>query len=95
MIDVKTTLITIIHRHIPDCQIMLFGSRSRGTNRDGADYDIAVDAGYKIPREVMLHITSDIEESNIHVHVDVVDLHGVSIEFAQAIREDLVSWTKI
>lgn len=94
MFDTKTTLITIIHRHLPGCQIMLFGSRARRTNKDGADYDIALDAGYAIPRQVMVHITSDIEESRVPVHVDVVDLNNISEEFAQAIKKDLVPWTK-
>ncbi|MDQ5890417.1 MAG: uncharacterized protein QG604_291 [Candidatus Dependentiae bacterium] len=94
MIDIKQTLIEIIHKHAPGCKIFLFGSRARGTHREGADYDIAIDAGEKLSNEVMLNIAGDIDESDIYVNVDVVDLHGVSEKFLAVIREDLVPWTK-
>lgn len=62
--------------------------------RNGADYDIAIDAGEKIAREKMLKIASDIDDSNIHVFVDVVDLHNVSEDFKNSITKDLVEWTQ-
>ncbi len=71
---------------------MLFGSRARKTQTSGADYDIAIDNGHKIPSTTMLHISSDIEDSNIPVHVDVIDLHNVSEKFLACIKEDLITW---
>ena len=94
MIDVKETIIKIVHKHVPDCRIFLFGSRARGTHKEGADYDIALDTGTKIPRETMLKISGDIDESNIPVFVDVVDLNRISPTFFESIKEDLVLWTK-
>ncbi|MDQ5940481.1 MAG: uncharacterized protein QG632_207 [Candidatus Dependentiae bacterium] len=94
MIDVREELTRIIHKYLPGCKIMLFGSRARGTQQDGADYDIAIDAGKKILSEVMYKITSDIEESNVYVHVDVVDVHGVTPEFLAVIEKDWVIWKK-
>ena len=92
IVDIKTELISIIHKHLPGCKIMLFGSRARGTQASGADYDIAVDAGEKVPSITMLHISCDIEDSNIPVHVDVVDLQAVSDKFLACIKEDLITW---
>lgn len=91
-IDIKTELINIIHKHLPGCKIMLFGSRARKTNRDGADYDIALDMGKKIPFTIMLHIENDIEESNIPVFVDVVDIHAVAKQFLFHITKDCILW---
>ncbi|MBM3892975.1 nucleotidyltransferase domain-containing protein [Candidatus Dependentiae bacterium] len=93
MIDVKSQLITIIHRHVPDCKIMLFGSRARGTHKEGADYDVAIDVGYKIPFATMLRIWDDVEESDIHVQVDVVDLHSVDADFLEEVHKDAILWT--
>lgn len=94
MIDVKAELIKIVYKYVPKCRIFLFGSRARGTHREGADYDIALDSGTKIPREVMLNIGEDIHESDIYVFVDVVDLNDVSQDFLNVIKKDLVEWTK-
>ena len=106
MIDIKNELITIIHKHLPGCKIMLFGSRARGTHTDGADFDIAIDTGSKIAWDTMLStlvtataeslamlsISGAIEESNIPVHVDVVDVHNVSAIFIEAIKKDAIPW---
>ncbi len=93
MIDVKAKLISIIHKHLPGCKIMLFGSRARGTNRDGADYDIAIDAGSKIPWTIVGDIVSDIEDSDIHVNVDVVDIQNVDASFLEEVNRDAIVWT--
>lgn len=93
MIDIKKELITIIHHHVPGCKIMLFGSRARGTQADGADFDIAIDAGHKLPFTTMLNISDTIEDSNIPVHVDVVDLHSVSTTFLAEVKKDAILWT--
>jgi predicted nucleotidyltransferase len=93
MVDVKKTLIRIIHSHLPKCSIMLFGSRARNSHTDGADYDIAIDAGHTISLKTMNSITSDIEESNIHVQVDVIDIHAISQTFFESIQKDLITWT--
>jgi len=93
MIDIQHTLITIIHERLPHCKIFLFGSRARGTNNSGADYDIAIDNGKKISNEAILDIKIAIDESMIPVNVDVVDLATVSESFRLAINKDLILWT--
>lgn len=93
MLDVKSELITIIHKHLPGCTIMLFGSRARKSNADGADYDIAIDAGSKVPFTTMLTIWGDVEDSDIPVHVDVVDVHAASADFLEEIEKDAILWT--
>ena len=92
MINAKEELIRIIRHHIPHCKIMLFGSRARNTHKQGADYDIALDAGEKIAYETMLRIAGDIDESTIPVFVDVVDVHGVNEKFLLVIEKDFVVW---
>ncbi len=72
---------------------MLFGSRARGTHRDGADYDVAIDTGNKVPFQTMLRIWGDVEESDIHVKVDVVDLHAVDEDFLEEVQKDAILWT--
>jgi predicted nucleotidyltransferase len=94
MINTKTELIRLIHTYAPGCKIMLFGSRARGSHADGADFDIAIDAGSKLPHTTMLQISNAIEESNIPVRVDIIDLHNVSERFLTAIKKDLIIWAQ-
>jgi predicted nucleotidyltransferase len=94
MIDSKQELITIIHKHLPGCKIFLFGSRARNTHQSGADYDIALDNGAPITREVFLQITNDIDESNIPVLIDVIDIHAVENTFLSSITQDFIPWTQ-
>lgn len=94
MIDIKQEIVAIVHRHLPGCKIFLYGSRARGTHAEGADFDIALDAGSRIPPEIFSSIESAIEDSDIYTNVDVVDLHRISESFLHAIKKDLVLWTK-
>ena len=41
-------LISIIHIHLPEVVVYLYGSRARGDNRPGSDIDLALDAQTKI-----------------------------------------------
>ena len=72
---------------------MLFGSRARGTQKDGADYDIAIDTGSKVSFSTMLKIWGDIDDSNIPVHVDVVDIHDVDSIFLEELTKDAIRCT--
>lgn len=86
-------LMTIIRAHLPACRIYLFGSRARGTNRPGADVDLALDAGEKIPMKIIFAIKSDIEESTIPILVDVIDLATTTESFQEEVARDGVLWT--
>ena len=88
----KETLIKIIRQHLPNCKIYLFGSRARGTHKEGADVDIALDNGAPIDFSVMLATTGDIEESDLHLFVDVVDVHRVDKDFLDMIKKEWIEW---
>ena len=70
----KELLLPIIDKHLPSCKTYLFGSRARNTHQEGADIDIAVDAGKKIDFSTICRIMNDIEESLVSIMVDV-DYH--------------------
>lgn len=89
----KKQLITIIHRHVHSCTIYLFGSRARKTNKEGADVDLALDAGKKIDLNVILTIKDEIEQTTIPVFVDVVDFQSAPKELKEEIKKDGILWT--
>jgi predicted nucleotidyltransferase len=90
----KAILLDIIEKYLVDCTVLLFGSRARGTNQEGADIDIAIDIGSSIAHSVMTKIRSDIEESNIPVCVDVVDVHSASERIKERIKKDGIVWRR-
>lgn len=90
----KLILLEIVRKHIPVCDVYLFGSRARGTAREGADLDVALDAGAPIKFGTLANIASDVEESNIPLFVDIVDMHNISIEMRKEIEKEGLLWTK-
>ncbi len=94
MIDeYKKELLSIIHKHLPSCKVYLFGSRARKTHREGADVDLAIDAGKKVDLNTILNIKSDIEETTIPLFVDIVDINSASKIFKEEIMKDGIAWT--
>lgn len=91
----KEKLLEIIHKHIPGCQVYLFGSRARQTHREGADIDIALDAGAKIDFRIIFKIKDEIEETTVPVFVDIVDLHSVSDAFKNEIEQEMILWQNL
>lgn len=92
MVDVKRELVTIIHAVLPGCRIILFGSRARGTHEQGADYDLALDAGQPIPFRALMTIQGMIDDSKVPVFVDLVDLNKAPSALLQQIEQDGIVW---
>jgi len=44
----KKEILRALEYHFPGAKIILFGSRARRTHQEGADVDIAIDAGKAI-----------------------------------------------
>lgn len=90
----KQSIVAIVGAHVEQCVIYLFGSRARGTNLEGADIDIALDAGVPITPLVISRIRSDIDDSALPIFVDVVDYNAVSEQMKSEIQRDAVVWKK-
>jgi type I restriction enzyme S subunit len=79
--DVLTAVSNIIARFLPDAQILLFGSRARGDAEQTSDFDFAIDAGSKIPLDVIARIEGEIEELHTLKSIDIVDLNRANPAF--------------
>lgn len=88
----KKVMLGIIHKHLPDCKVYLFGSRARGTHQHGADIDLALDCGMVIPLKVILKIYDDIEETSIPLMVDLVDIATASDLLKNEIKKEGIEW---
>lgn len=88
----KQVLLEVIQSHLPGCTVHLFGSRARGRQRSGSDFDLALDAGRKLSWAELGVIKEAIEETSIPVFVDLIDVHTVSADFLKHIQTEWVLW---
>ncbi|KKQ33394.1 MAG: polymerase beta domain protein region protein [candidate division TM6 bacterium GW2011_GWF2_37_49] len=86
-------LISIIHKHLPNCTIYLFGSRATGKERPGSDIDLAVNIGSSIPYQTLLKILVDIDDTTIPLKIDLVDLSTVDPDFRKNVLKEGIKWT--
>ena len=78
-------ILAIIKRHVPDCDVLAFGSRFKGTHDDASDLDLAVVGQGKLGYSLMRHLKEDFMESDIPFKVSVLDYNAVSPAFQKII----------
>jgi len=88
----KLELLRIIHKHLPHCKVLLFGSRATGKQRPGSDIDLALDNGQKIPWEIITRLLVAIDDTTIPMKVDLVDLYTVTDDFKEQVLKEGVLW---
>jgi predicted nucleotidyltransferase len=82
---------SILRRMLPaDVPVYLFGSRSRGDRRWNSDFDLWVDAN--VPREHILAIEEQLEDSIVPFGVDIVTTRQLKGEFGQRVRQEAIQW---
>lgn len=90
----KNILIPLICKRVPRCTIYLFGSRARKDYHEGADIDIAIDAGTALEYKLLALLQNDLDETYIPVAVDFVDLNNVATDFRQRVLKEGIIWNK-
>jgi predicted nucleotidyltransferase len=78
---------SILSKHLPAGEALVFGSRFRGTNKPYSDLDLAVKLDSKIDIAVIGAIQDSFTESELAFRVDVLDYWGISPEFRAIIDQ--------
>ena len=82
---------SILLRTLPaGAPVYLFGSRSRGDRRWNSDFDLWVDAD--VPRERILAIEDQLEDSIVPFGVDIVTTRQLKGEFGHRVRREAIQW---
>ncbi|MEN8193671.1 MAG: nucleotidyltransferase domain-containing protein [Bacteroidota bacterium] len=79
-------IIYLINALVSPKRILLFGSRGKGSSRDGSDFDIAIDSD-KIEKSVVRNLKENIEEIAGLYSVDIVFLNEVEDGFRKIILD--------
>ena len=74
-------ILDILKKHVPGCQVLVFGSRYKHTHYDASDLDIAIKGQERLPFLKTADIKEDFMESDLPFRVDVVDYHAISDSF--------------
>ena len=75
-------------------EVFLFGSRSRGEARRGADVDLAFASDGSLDRPLVL-LREALENSTLPYQFDLVDLKGANAALRSAVaREGVLIWTQ-
>ncbi|NTV52154.1 MAG: nucleotidyltransferase domain-containing protein [Candidatus Firestonebacteria bacterium] len=80
------TILDIIHRHIPACEVRVFGSRILGKAKPYSDLDLALVGESKLDWLLIEKIKDELAESEIPYRVDLLDWHAISPEFRKIIE---------
>ena len=93
MIDLNEKYISFIketvYHYLQNCEIYLFGSRTKGTAKKYSDIDIAIDSE-ELTFEKKSLLKFLFEDSTMPYEVDIVDLNKVTDKFKELITADLV-----
>ncbi len=89
----KKEILRAIDYHFPVLKkIYLFGSRARKTHKEGADVDVAIDAGKKMPPREIMRARVTLEHLPIPITVDLIDFHAVPDILQKIIIEEGILW---
>ncbi|MNX75740.1 Nucleotidyltransferase domain protein [compost metagenome] len=80
----------ILRRIVPDREVMVFGSRSKGTAKPFSDLDLAIMGAQPVSLSVCAELAHEFDESPLPFKVDLVDWASSSASFRQAIASQLV-----
>ena len=85
MIDVAehdlTTILRLLDRYVPECEVRAFGSRVAWTAKDHSDLDLVVVGPSKLEFGRLESLREALEESPLPFAVDIMDWHRISSEF--------------
>ena len=83
---------TILHSHVPDVEVWAYGSRVKGTNRDGSDLDLALrPPGLEPLDPSMLYALHEaFEESTLPIIVQTHDWSRLPESFQREIEQEYV-----
>ena len=81
-------VLSIIKNYAEDCEVLVFGSRLKGTNKPFSDLDLAFICNDKLDLKKFSILKLKFEESDLPYRVDIIDYNRVSKEFKKLIDDN-------
>jgi predicted nucleotidyltransferase len=91
MIHLKPEQLRIVQEiladHVPEFEVLAFGSRVTGREKEHSDLDLAVLTTTPLPLRRLLRLQEAFDESDLPIKVDVVDWAAADENFRAVIRQ--------
>ena len=78
----------VLRKHVPECEVWVFGSRASNKAKRFSDLDLAVVSPTALTVRRLALLASAFEESDLPIKVDLVDLQSSSPAFRERIASD-------
>ena len=78
----------VLRQHVPDKEVLAFGSRVTWTAREYSDLDLAIMGNEPIPLDTSSALEEAFSESDLPFKVDLIDWAQTSETFRNIIRRD-------
>ena len=82
-------IIDLVSKIVPEGEIFIYGSRTKGKALKYSDVDIALKSGEEIPFDTVLKLKAFFSDSTFPYMVDIIDLNSISENFKNRIQKDL------
>ena len=90
-IDLKPNYLKIVkeilNKYIPECEVWVFGSRTRKDHHPYSDLDLLLQNKKPISLATLGHLSEEFAESDLPFTVDLIDWHRISDEFRKSIQK--------
>lgn len=86
--EIKTSIAKIIHKRMPGARVILFGSRATGNYSERSDYDVAVNAGERLPVEVYFDIIDELNRLDTLKRIDFSDYYEMDEFFRKIVDRE-------
>jgi type I restriction enzyme S subunit len=82
-------VVDVLKAHLPqNTRAWIFGSRATGRARRYSDLDLAIDAGRRLTLDEAARLAEAFSDSDLPYRVDLVDWHGIDIEFQRRVAAE-------
>ncbi len=75
----------ILNRHLPGCEVQIFGSRAIGRSKQFSDLDLVIMGDDALPVTTIRKLRDAFDDSDLPFQVDLVEWAGTSEEFRKVI----------
>lgn len=91
MIDLQDSyrkqIIEAVNRHLSEAEVLIYGSRVKGTAKPYSDVDIIIKSNRRINESVLADIRDELSDSDIPYIIDLSDWHSLSDAFKSVISD--------
>ena len=80
------TILNILSTIVPQCEVIAYGSRVKGTSHPGSDLNLLLKAKKQVNPMQLYSLKSAFEDSNLPFTVDILDWHSIPDQFKENIQ---------